>query len=410
MDLRSTQRNIRCLKKIQAKVIIFAVGRSELFLLDGVRVNETTSNENPYVPPGMPPLDLSGRTTSYFEFWPMWLMYIPVVLQWLLLSVWHRSLTLPLIANPAVPLSGMVGVQKSAVFDAAGAVARDWILPWRIYSKTNAPIPEQAADVAALIDAAGFKFPVVGKPNIGCRGAGVKLLGDRAELEAYLSKFPVQGEIQFQRLSEWEAEAGVFYVRHPHAERGEITSITLKYAPFVIGDGFSTLAELIAADPRAGELQHLYGERHKANWELLIPAGEPYRLVFSASHSRGAVFRDAADLISEELLAALDQIFADIPGYHYGRLDIKFKDIESLRSGRDFHIIEINGASSESINIWDRNASLSQALRTLLQQYHTLFKLGSANRALGHEPPGLKALFSAWRFESQLVKQYPDND
>ena len=176
------------------------------------------------------------------------------------------------------------------------------------------PIPEQAADVAAPIEAAGFKFPMVGKPNIGCRGAGVKLLGNRAELEAYLSEFPVEGEIKLQRLSQWDAEAGVFYVRHPHAERGEITSLTLKYAPYVIGDGFSTLAELVAADPRAGELQHLYGERRKANWELLIPVGEPYRLLFSVSHSRVAVFRDAAALISEELLAALDQIFADIPG------------------------------------------------------------------------------------------------
>ena len=135
-----------------------------------------------------------------------------------------------------------------------------------------------------------------------------------------------------------------------------------------------------------------------------------YRLVFAATHSRGAVFRDKAALISEELLAVRDQIFVDIPGYYYGRLDIKFKDIESLRSGRDFHIIEINGASSESINIWDCNASLGQALRTLLQQYHTLFKLSFANRALGHEPPSPKALLSEWRFESQLVKQYPEND
>lgn len=373
-------------------------------------MNETTNNETPYVPPGMPPLDLSGRTTSYFEFWPMWLMYIPVVLQWLLLSVWYRSLTLPLIANPAVPLSGMVGVQKSAVFDAAGAVARDWILPWRIYSLTNAPIQDQAQEVVALIDDAGFEFPVVGKPNIGCRGAGVKLLRNRTELQAYLSEFPIGGEIQFQRLSEWDAEAGVFYVRRPHAERGEITSLTLKYTPYVVGDGYSTLAELVAADARAGELLHLYKERHKACWTSVIPAGEPYRLVFSASHCRGAVFRDAGDLVSEGMLAAFDQIFADIPGYHYGRLDIKFKDLQSLQSGKDFHIIEINGASSESINIWDRDASLGQALRTLLQQYHTLFKLGAANRALGHKPPGLKALYSAWRFESQLVKQYPNND
>jgi|GEM_PF-5207210 hypothetical protein len=79
-----------------------------------------------YVPPGMPPLDLSRRSTSFFKFLPVCLMYLPVVVQWLLLSIRHRGLALPLIANPAIPLSGMVGVAKSAVFDVAGEDARRW--------------------------------------------------------------------------------------------------------------------------------------------------------------------------------------------------------------------------------------------------------------------------------------------
>ena len=107
---------------------------------------------------------------------------------------------------------------------------------------------------------------------------------------------------------------------------------------------------------------------------------------------------------------ALDAIFADIQGMHYGRLDVKFRDVDSLRAGSDFEIIEINGASSESIHIWDRNASLWEAVRALLQQYLTLFKLGAVSRRLGHGPPGLSVLYSAWRHESNLVKQYPDND
>jgi len=60
-------------------------------------------------------------------------MYIPVVIQWLLLAARYRSLSLPLIANPGIPLSGMVGVSKSAVFDLAGDTARQWILPWILF-------------------------------------------------------------------------------------------------------------------------------------------------------------------------------------------------------------------------------------------------------------------------------------
>ncbi|MDA0688592.1 MAG: D-alanine--D-alanine ligase [Proteobacteria bacterium] len=381
------------------------------YWISGIRVVPGPSElDNTYVPEGMPPLDLGGRSTSYFEFWPMWLMYVPVVLQWLLLSLRYRSLSLPLIASPAVPLSGMVGVAKSAVFDVAGPEARDWILPWMVY-EVSAENPDlQAMMVEAGLGLMKLELPVVGKPNIGCRGSGVKLLKTRAELAAYISEFPQGGSIQFQQLSRWEPEAGVFYVRHPDTERGEITSLTLKYTPYVVGDGNSTLRQLIARDPRAGELKHLYQQRHAGNMEQVIPEGEPYRLVFSASHCRGAVFRDGNQYIDSRLVKALDRIFDDIPGYYYGRLDIKFRDLQNLQAGYDFEIIEINGASSESIHIWDRNARLSDAFSALLQQYSTLFKLGAANRRRGHKTPGLMALIRAWRYESNLVKQYPHND
>ena len=358
----------------------------------------------------MPALDNSGRTTSFFEFWPIWLMYVPVAIQWLLLSARYRSLSLPLIANPGIPLSGMVGVSKSAVFDLAGGYACQWILPWILVEVEDQSLQRQCQMAKQALTAAGLEYPLVGKPNMGCRGVGVRLLKDDAELADYLQGFPVGGCIQFQKLSQWDAEAGVFYVRDPEKATGEVTSLTLKYTPFVVGDGERQLAELVAADARAGELLHLYRSRHVARWHDVIPKGEPYRLVFAASHSRGAIFRDAGELISQKLSQSLDKIFEDIPGFYYGRLDVKFKDIESLSAGLEFNIIEINGASSESINIWDRNAGLITAINTLLQQYRTLFKLGSISRKRGARPPGLMALYRAWRFENNLVKQYPQND
>jgi hypothetical protein len=337
-------------------------------------------------------------------------MYLPVAVQWLLLACRYRSLTLPLIANPAIPLSGMVGVAKSHVFSVAGDYARQWILPWFVWTVTGQSSRQQADAIGAEMSNRGFAFPLVAKPDVGCRGAGVKLLTGEDDLLAYLDSFPRDGRIQLQVLSDWEAEAGVFYVRYPGAESGSITSLTLKYTPFVVGDGQRSLAELIAADPRARDLQHLYAERHRDNWQQVIAAGQAYRLVFSASHCRGAVFRDGREYIDARLVAALDKIFEDIPGFHYGRLDIKFRDIDSLCAGRDLQIIEINGASSESINIWDRNARLLAAQATLLQQYRTLFKLGDANRRRGHKTPGIKALYTAWRHEQKLIKQYPQND
>ncbi len=366
-----------------------------------------------HVAKGMPALDLGGRAYSFFEFWPSWLMYLPVAGLWLLLALRHRSMSLPLIANPAVPLAGMVGVPKSAILRLAGAAAKQSILPWTVFEvvDTRRESPgRQRTRAEAAMAAAGLQYPLVGKPDIGCRGAGVKLLRDGAALEFCLARFPAGGSMLLQKLSDFEAEAGVFYVRDPVRERGAITSLTLKYTPYVVGDGERTLAELVAADPRAGGLAHLYRERNAVHWGEVIPAGSLHRLVFSASHCRGAVFRDGGHLITPELTRAMDRIFDDIPGFYYGRLDIKFRDVEALRAGEELQIIEINGASSESIHIWDRDAGYIQAVKTLLRQYRTLFTLGSMHRKNGCEPPGLKPLFAAWRRESQLVRQYPAND
>src|SRR3546814_17353817 len=48
-----------------------------------------------------------------------------------------------------------------------------------------------------------------------------------------------------QELVPWEGEAGIFYVRRPGQKRGEVFSMTLKYAPYVLGDGVRSLRQLI---------------------------------------------------------------------------------------------------------------------------------------------------------------------
>ena len=186
-------------------------------------------------------------------------MYVPVAIQWLLLAARYRSLSLPLIANPGIPLSGMVGVSKSAVFDLAGDYARQWILPWILVEVEDQSLQRQCQMAKQALTAAGLEYPLVGKPNMGCRGVGVRLLKDDAELADYLQGFPAGGCIQFQKLSQWDAEAGVFYVRDPEKATGEVTSLTLKYTPFVVGDGERQLGELVAADAHEVELIFVLG-------------------------------------------------------------------------------------------------------------------------------------------------------
>lgn len=353
---------------------------------------------------------MNQRSTSFFEFWPTWVMYLPVVLQWLALSLRYRSLTLPLIANPTIPLAGMVGGSKDLLMSQSSGACREAILPWTLHVVDDAPLAAQCKALLTAAQAAGITLPFVCKPDMGCRGSGVKLIRSEEQLHATLDAYPSGAGMVCQKLASYEPEVGIFYVRHPQQQSGEIASLTFKHTPSVTGDGRSTVQELVQYDPRARQLLHLYESRNRANWQRVLNEGEVHRLLFSASHCRGAVFEDARHHITPALVDALNRLMAGLPDFHYGRLDVKFRDLESLQNGECLEIVEINGASSESIHIWDKNARLGDAFKALLWQYRTLFQLGQAQRERGIRPPGLRALLRHWQMERRLSRLHPETD
>ena len=146
----------------------------------------------------MPPLVLKGPPPSYFGFWPAWIIYFRVAFLWLLLSVCYTSLRLPLIASPAIPLSGMLEVVKTAAFHAAGTTVTQWILPWITNTVLGTSEREQTEIIMPGLVTSDLRFLKVVKPNFGCRGACVKLLKSQAELEACLASNPARAELQFQ--------------------------------------------------------------------------------------------------------------------------------------------------------------------------------------------------------------------
>jgi len=353
---------------------------------------------------------MTEKSTSYFEFWPTWVIYFPVALQWLYLSLRYRSLTLPLIANPTIPLAGMVGGSKDLLMSQSLGACRHAILPWILHAVDKTCVSAQARHILASLAHCDIAFPFVCKPDMGCRGAGVKLIRDRMQLESTLAAYPTGAGLICQKLASWEPEVGIFFVRHPAEATGKVVSLTIKHTPHVMGDGRSTLKELVARDERAGKLLHLYASRNQADWHRVLRQGECHRLLFSASHCRGAVFEDACKLITPALDSAINRIMRDLPEFYYGRLDVKFKDLESLQQGQHLEIVEINGASSESIQIWDRHAQLGDAMRTLMWQYRTLFQIGDYQRRQGRRTPGITALIRHWLMERRLTRLYPETD
>lgn len=349
---------------------------------------------------------VAGVPRGPLEACPKWLICVPLVLQWLWLSLRYGSATLPSAANPAITAGGLVGETKLEYFRGMGAMAlaataRHCALP---------PARQNLPGLRAAMAQAGLSFPLVIKPDLGMCGFGVCLVRDEAALLAYLAAFPAGQQAVLQEYLPQEGEAGIFYVRMPGADSGRITGLALRYFPRVTGDGSATLAQLIAADPRARRTQRRSDHAAVPDPQRVPARGEVVRLATIGSTRVGGLYRDGAASVTPALTAAVDAIARDMPAFYAGRFDVRFDDMQQLAAGRGLKIMEVNGAGSEAIQAWDPDIGLMAALRIIFAKQRVLFEIGAANRRRGHPPIGLLRLARLHFMQQRLLDAYPPSN
>jgi membrane protein DedA with SNARE-associated domain len=363
---------------------------------------------------GMPSLEGLKRVVSFAEKLPNGLFYFPVGLRWLLLSVRYRSLTLPTVSNPMIETGGFWGESKSDIMGQVGVAQQPWVAEFVTLHRNGMGTHADYETALSLMDEKGLSFPIVAKPDVGWQGYGVRLVEDSDHLHQYISSYPTGEKMVLQRPIPHDGEAGIFYVRLPGEEHGRILSVTLRYFPYVYGDGVSTLQDLIKNNPRSklragfylgGKSEHMGFE--KEYLEMIPSEGELVRLSFIGSIRVGGLYRDASHLISPEMTSRFDDIANSMPEFYFGRFDIRFESTELLQAGEGFSIIEINGAGSEAINAWDPEVSIFKLYRELFKTQSLLFKVSALNRKRGYKPMGLIDFLKAAKRQNKLIDSYP---
>jgi membrane protein DedA with SNARE-associated domain len=350
----------------------------------------------------------SRRPYSPFEFWPGFIFYAPVYLYYAWQALRHRSLTLPALANPAMENGGLWGESKRELFDSMGEPARRWLAPYTSLTRAaDGDAAQDAEKVLARCQPLGIGFPFVAKPDIGCQGNGVQIIADRDQLHRYLAAFPRGRDVIIQQLVDKPGEAGVFYIRHPGEAHGRITSLTLKIAPRVMGDGFSTIEQLVRADRRAGRIAALYRKQLGPDAAKIPAKGEEVRLVFVGNHCKGSIFRDGGRLITPLLTRWIDEVARGIPDFYFGRFDLRFASLGGLQAAEDLTLIEYNGSGSEPTHIWDADMTLLSAYADLFGQMRAMFAIGKENRRRGHKAERWDRILLALWQQSRLMKRYP---
>ncbi len=317
------------------------------------------------------------KRIRHWEFWPLWLFYVPVVGYILYLGIRYRHWTLFTAANPGMPAGGVVGESKSDILTQLSASGR---VPPFIRVPRNAPVDAQLEEVQSFMADRRVDFPLVCKPDMGERGKDVQFVDSEEALCAYLGA--AQTDTIVQQYAGGK-EFGVFYYRYPGQPGGSIFAITDKRLPAVTGDGRSTLEQLILMDRRAVCQAPMHLDVHRNRLHEIPPEGKRIQLVSVGTHCRGAIFLDGSRYITPALTRAFDDASRHFKGFYFGRYDIRTNDTEAFTAGGDFKILELNGVTSEATHIYDPANTLRNAWSTLMLQWKIAFKIGELNRQRG---------------------------
>ena len=154
-------------------------------------------------------------------------------------------------------------------------------------------------------------------------------------------------------------------------------------------------------------LRKTYGDDLKK----VLRHGEEYLLVPYGNHVRGAKFIDASHLVDDQLTRTIDHVCQQVEGFYFGRLDIRYHSWEELKHGKNFSIIEFNGAGSEPTHMYDPKHSIFFAWKEIIRHWNILARISRINHRLLKKPymktsAGLEML----RANKQYVKLISGDD
>ena len=305
----------------------------------------------------------------HWEYWPFHVVYGPLYFYWIWLCLRARSFFFFNTSNPSIDNGGFLMESKKQIYD---------LLPWQYYPKTI--LVESGtlfSEIISEIRKKDFQYPLVGKPDIGMKGLSVKKLNSEKELLEYAS----QSKVNFlvQEFIPYENEVGIFYYRFPNEEKGHISGIVKKEFLTVVGDGQSTITELLRKDKRSILQLPVLKKSYGNELSTILQVGEKRVLVPYGNHVRGAKFVDASNLIDDKLTHTIDAICSRVKGFYFGRLDIRFNSWEELKQGKNISIIELNGAGSEPTHMYDPKHSIIFAWAEIIRHWNILWEISRIN-------------------------------
>jgi hypothetical protein len=306
-----------------------------------------------------------------WEHWPFYLFYAPISYAWPWYYLKTRSFWFFTASNPTLAFGGFEGERKSRMYEQLPPQ----FCPASIYIQPAIPFPEVKK---RLLDSA-IRYPFIVKPDIGMKGILFRKIENEAQLRKYHEHMPVDYIIQ--EFLDTTLEVSVFYIRMPGQEKGRITALIQKDLFEVKGDGSSTILQLIQQGPAGVSLEKIK-KQYGSKLETVLAEGQRFVLSHIGNLVNGAQFTNLAHKVDKNMEDLFDHISLSNQ-FYYGRYDIKCNSVDDLSKGKDFFILEFNGAGSVPNHIYTGTFSLAGAYKEILYHWRMMYEISRTNRANG---------------------------
>ena len=314
---------------------------------------------------------------------PIGVYYTPVLL-WLLFNrLRGRRIRYFCLTNPAFSFGGMFGVSKVEL----ASLFRD--------NDISTPRTKTfAADAAAQMtadDLLEVGAPGIVKPDVAGRSLGVEVFRSRADAEAILKKYATVGQGCVVQEYVTGEEYAVFFVRHPETGALEIIDAVHRERLDVVGDGVSTIAELVR---RAGrgipqKILDALGEE-----QTRVPAdGERVRVGRLGLHSHGCEFMKT-DAVFEHPLSEMTERLKAVETLDFFRVDV-------IVSDQNYYVLEINGALAEPLSAYAPGTTTREFYQRFFDVYSMGMDIGKARHLKGVPlPTRIESLRASERYKN----------
>lgn len=322
-----------------------------------------------------------------WEFMPTWLFYIPLSPMFLYLMIRGRHPAWFTAVNPKWYLGGFVGEPKIEIQQTFED--NENLFPKTLFLSKNTTFEQNMPAIQEFMQKYNLQYPVMFKPNVGEKGNGIIKVKQESQW-AEIFKEPLQADFLVQEFIDLPCELGVFVIRNPKTQKPYIFSITHKTILTVIGDGKNNLKTLIETHPRAWLMRKFFFQKHAAHLNTVIPENELYEIGDLGNHCKGALFEDGSKYNTPALYEFICTVCDKNKDFHYGRIDVK---MDSLTEPKQFKLIEVNGTTSESTNMYDPKYTLLDAYKISVKHWTAQADIARYNIRNGVRPvPFFKTL------------------